>query len=75
MAIKNKKPSRLASAERLPEVIHGCAASCGAPEWIEAAAENGDKLKKFSGVAYTGGIMSVGYGFPVVLDLAGITQA
>lgn len=76
MAPKTKKAAKPADASRLPEIIHGCAASCGAPEWIEAAAaDNGDKLKKFSGVAYTGGTMSVGYGFPVVLDLNGITQA
>lgn len=50
-------------------------ADAGACEWIIAEAGQGetDKLKKFSGTAYTGGAMKVGYGAPVVLDLAGIT--
>lgn len=52
-------------------------ADSGACEWIEASADSGDgggdKLKKFSGTAYTGGAMKVGYGAPVVLDLSGIT--
>lgn len=43
-------------------------------EWIEAAAEgDGKKLKRFGGVAYTGGGMKVGFGRPVVIDLQGLT--
>ena len=43
-------------------------------EWIQAAADDADKPKKFSMTAYTGGAMSVGYyGSPVVIDLAGLS--
>ncbi len=42
-------------------------------KFIEAAAgEEGKKLKTFSMVGYTGGAMRVGYGYPVVVDLAGM---
>ena len=47
-------------------------------KWIEAAGNGVDgkpKLKSFSGVAYTGGLMKVGFGRPVVLDLEGLTAA
>jgi len=42
--------------------------------WLEAADGEGDapKLRKFSIVAYTGGPMSLGFGHPVVVDLAGM---
>lgn len=71
---KRRQDAKPIDSDKLPGIIHGCAESCGEPEFIEAAGENGAKLKKFSGVAYTGGLMSVGYGFPVVLDLTGIQQ-
>jgi hypothetical protein len=47
---------------------------CGASEplEIEAAAADESGPKKFTMVAYTGGAMKVGYGWPVVIDLAGI---
>ena len=61
-------------AAGLPSVIHGVADSSGDVKFIEAAGgADGAKLKTFSGVAYTGGKMSVGYGHPVVIDLAGLT--
>lgn len=43
-------------------------------EWIEAA-EGETKLKKFSITAYTGGPMRVGFGYPIVVDLAGMAIA
>lgn len=46
--------------------------------WLEPnveAAEGETKLKKFSITAYTGGPMRVGFGYPVVVDLAGMTVA
>lgn len=44
-------------------------------EWIEAASQDGSgsKLRKFSMLAYSGGPMDVGFGYPVVVDLAGMT--
>lgn len=42
--------------------------------WVEAA-EGEPKLKKFSITAYTGVPMRVGFGYPVVVDLAGMTIA
>lgn len=41
-------------------------------EWIESA-EGETKLKKFSITAYTGVPVRVGFGYPVVVDLAGMT--
>lgn len=41
-------------------------------KWLEAAGEGEQKLKKFSMVGYTGGAMRVGYGYSVVVDLAGM---
>ena len=43
-------------------------------EWIEAASQEagGSKLRKFSMLAYSGGPMEVGFGYPVVVDLAGM---
>lgn len=46
--------------------------------WVEPsieAAEGEVKLKKFSITAYTGAPMRVGFGFPVVVDLGGMTVA
>ena len=55
-------------------MILGTSESWGQAAIIEAAAgADGAKLKTFSGVAYTGGKLSVGYGFPVVIDLGGLT--
>lgn len=65
-----------AAAKQLgPQGMIQFRADAGACEWInaEAGQDESDKLKKFSGTAYTGGAMKVGYGAPVVLDLAGIT--
>jgi len=42
--------------------------------WIEAA-EGEQKLKKFSITAYTGVPMRVGFGYPIVVDLAGMKIA
>ena len=44
-------------------------------DWIEAAASDsaGTKLRTFTMVAYSGGPMDVGFGYPVVVDLAGMT--
>lgn len=56
-------------------------ASCDVAEqelkFFEAASgEAGTpKLKKFSGVAYTGGAMRANYGFPVAIELSGLTVA
>lgn len=49
--------------------------SGGNVEWIEAApgADGASKLKKFSGIAYAGGPMNLGWGRPVVVDLQGLT--
>lgn len=44
------------------------------PDQIEAA-EGEAKLKKFSITAYTGGPVRVGFGYAVVVDLAGMTIA
>jgi len=43
-------------------------------EWVEAA-EGESKLKKFTITAYTGVPVRVGYGYPVVVDLAGMAIA
>lgn len=66
-----------AEADSTIEPLH---ASCDVAEqelkFFEAAAEAGrPKLKKFSGVAYTGGAMRANYGFPVAIDLSGLTVA
>ena len=69
----------LASAKRAGDFPSGILTFASGPEtrceWFEAAAEGegGAKLKKFSGVAYTGGAMKVGFGRPVVIDLAGLS--
>lgn len=49
--------------------------SGGHVEWVQAApgADGQAKLKKFAGIAYTGGPMNLGWGRPVVVDLAGLT--
>lgn len=39
---------------------------------LEASAEGESKLKKFSMTAYTGAAMNVGFGYPVVIDIAGV---
>lgn len=72
-------PMLLANAPtNLPEMLQ---ASCDAAEqelrFFEAASSEAGKpkLKKFSGVAYTGGAMRANYGFPVAVDLSGLTVA
>lgn len=39
---------------------------------LEADAEGESKVRKFNGIAYTGGKVDVGFGLPVVVDLSGI---
>jgi hypothetical protein len=47
--------------------------SCSAPVSIQAAAgDDANALPRFDIVAYNGGKMNVGWGYPVVVDLAGI---
>jgi hypothetical protein len=61
-----------------PGIIRATVDLDSSVDWLQAEAGAdgnvvaGDKLKKFSGVAYTGGPMRVGYGWPVVVDLAGL---
>lgn len=54
-------------------------AACDAEfAWVEpeiAAAEGESKLKKFSITAYTGTAMRLGFGYPMVVDLAGMSIA
>lgn len=47
----------------------------GEPVAFEAAAEGESKLKKFTMTAYTGAAVKVGFGWPVVVDLSGMTVA
>lgn len=72
---KKKSGSLPIDLDRLPSVIRGTCDAAGDVAIIEAAAADGKKLKKISGVAYNGGAMSVGYGYPVTLDLSGITAS
>lgn len=52
--------------------IQGCSADFELlAEDVAAMADGKPKARKFSMTAYTGGAMSVGYGAPVVVDLAG----
>lgn len=48
-------------------------------DWLQAEASADSaapaKLKRFSGIAYTGGAMKANYYQPVVIDLAGLTAA
>ncbi len=62
--------SKLLNAS-LPALLH---ATCGEPVVLEAAAgDAADAPKKFSAVAYTGGVMRVAmFSQPVVIDLAGV---
>ena len=62
------------SKHKLDKVYLSAGADASEFKWLEAAAneEGGKKLKKFSMVGYTGGTMRVGYGYPVVVDLAGM---
>ena len=55
-------------------------ASCDVSEqelrFVEAAGADGKpKLKRFTGVAYTGGAMLANFGLPVAVDLEGLTAA
>ena len=71
MAKSNSKPVDL---DRLPRVIHATSGASEGYTYVEADGGDGKpKLKTFSGIAYTGGPMSVGYGAPVVIDLTGLT--
>lgn len=60
---------------QMPELIRGCATASEGFAYVEAAADGETKLKKFSGVAYTGVPMMVGYGDPVTIDLQGLQPA
>jgi len=58
--------------------IHAACADDAEFAWVEPtveAAEGETKLKKFSITAYTGVPVRVGFGYPVVVDLAGMTIA
>ena len=60
----------------IPELLQ---ASGECVDWLQAEASTDSaapaKLKRFSGVAYTGGPMRANYYQPVVIDLAGLTMA
>lgn len=58
----------------LPDLLQ---ASGDCVDWLqaEASADAPAKLKRFSGIAYTGGPMKANYYQPVVIDLAGLTAA
>jgi hypothetical protein len=75
MTLRKTNWPMIRAALNMPSgMILGTAESWGQAAIIEAAAgADGAKLKTFSGVAYTGGKLSVGYGFPVVIDLGGLT--
>lgn len=68
-------PRNLTTAEiqkhRLASIQAACADDAEFA-WVEAA-EGETKLKKFSITAYTGAPMRVGFGWPVVVDLAGMS--
>jgi hypothetical protein len=70
-------PRNLTAKELERHKLTSIKAACDAEfEWLEPsveAAEGETKLKKFSITAYTGGPMRVGFGYPVVVDLAGMT--
>lgn len=68
-------PRNLTAQEIQSSKLADIRAACEAEfAWIEAA-EGESKLKKFSITAYTGAPMRVGFGFPVVVDLSGMTVA
>lgn len=71
-------PMLRAEAAELPGMLRG-ACEVGEQElkFFEAAAqaEGKPKLRKFSGVAYTGGKMLANYGYPVAVELSGLTVA
>ena len=60
----------------IPEILQ---ASGECVDWLQAEASADSaapaKLKRFSGIAYTGGPMRANYYQPVVIDLAGLTMA
>lgn len=70
-ASRNRKRFGYIEASASPKTF----AICGESEPMEllAAGDNepANKPKKFAMVAYTGAAMQVGYGYPVVVDLAG----
>jgi len=57
------------------QFVKGSPAASGDFSYVESAEGEGKpKLKKVTAVAYTGAPMRVGFGWPVVLDLAGMTK-
>ena len=71
MSKKWRKAGKQIQAARTPSTFR---ITCSEPLELQAVAEGeSPKLRKFSMVAYTGGAMQVGFGNPVVVDLAGMT--
>ena len=69
--VSRRRKHKLIRAAASNKPIHGDASPV---EWIKAEAEEStDKPKRFSMTAYTGGPMHVGYGAPVIVDLAGVS--
>lgn len=59
-------------AESLPTEIRICAES--EPMTLDLTAAAGeDKQPTFSGIGYTGGLLQLGWGYPVVIDLEGMS--
>src|SRR5690606_31688282 len=72
---KRKMPRSLTPQEIQKHKLASIQAACQEDAefaWVEAA-EGETKLKKFSITAYTGSPMRVGFGYPVVVDLAGMS--
>lgn len=71
-------PRSLTAEELRKRNLESVRAVCNAefawatPESVEAAEGDAPNLKKFNITAYTGGPMRVGFGYPVVVDLAGM---
>jgi hypothetical protein len=64
-----------AAAPTIPGDLRFVEAAAGSVEFmpVEAADGAAPKSRKFAMTAYTGGAMSLGFGAPVVIDLAGMT--
>ena len=68
--MKNKKLYIQAGGS--DNTLHMIEAQSEPVEFTASEGEDGQKLKRFSMVGYTGGKMSVGFGAPVVVDLSGM---
>ncbi len=67
---ERRRRARIRAAAETSKMIQFEASSI---DWIKAAEGEGEsKPKRFSMTAYTGGPMEVGFGDPVVVDLAGL---